>query len=180
MVKKIRFDLKLSGRNVGTLEELRENFELERIFQYYNDGKLEKWLKSRNYNEEAQKVAAIDGKTATDNKKKTLCEIFAVSYTTKSVVSTQEELNKIVNNDDKQIVYLYGNEFDVDAQFKNKTYYFVNKCGSRVNVQCSDINKSNIIDIEDELKKRNIKFYGVDIVSYKLRNGCISTQFFAI
>ena len=43
MVKKIRFDLKLSGRNVGTLEELRENFELERIFQYYNDGKLEKW-----------------------------------------------------------------------------------------------------------------------------------------
>ena len=41
MVKKIRFDLKLSGRNVGTLEELRENFELERIFQYYNDGKLE-------------------------------------------------------------------------------------------------------------------------------------------
>lgn len=55
MVKKIRFDLKLLGKNVGTLEELRENFELESILRYYHDGRLEKWLKSRNYSEEAQK-----------------------------------------------------------------------------------------------------------------------------
>lgn len=104
MVKKIRFDLKLSGRNVGTLEELRENFELERIFQYYNDGKLEKWLKSRNYNEEARKVAAIDTTYATDNIKSLLCEIFGVAF-------IQEELKKIVNGDDKQVIYLYGDEF---------------------------------------------------------------------
>lgn len=180
MVKKIRFDLKLSGRNVGTLEELRENFELERIFQYYNDGKLEKWLKLRNYNEEAQKVAAIDGKTAKDNKKRTLCEIFAVSYTIKSVVSTQEELNKIVNSDDKQIVYLYGNKFDIDAQFENKTYYFMNKYDVQVNIECSDIEKSNIIDIENELKKRNIKFYGGDRVSLGFRSGGILTKQFTI
>lgn len=111
MVKKIRFDLKLSGRNVGTLEELRENFELERIFQYYNDGKLEKWLKSRNYNEEARKVAAIDTTYATDNIKSLLCEIFGVAF-------IQEELKKIVNGDDKQVIYLYGDEFNIDTKFK--------------------------------------------------------------
>lgn len=180
MVKKIRFDLKLSGRNVGTLEELRENFELERIFQYYNDGKLEKWLKSRNYNEEAKKVAAIDGKTAKDNKKKTLCEIFAVSFTIKSVVSTQEELNKIVNSDNKQIVYLYGNKFNIDAQFKNKTYYFMNKHDVQVNIKCGDMKKSNIIDIENELKKRNIKVYGGDRVSFEFRSEGIVTKSFTI
>ena len=166
MVKKIRFDLKLFGRNVGTLEELRENFELERIFQYYNDGKLEKWLKSRNYSEEAQKVATI---AATDNIEESLCEIFSVAF-------TQEELNKIVNGDDKQIVYLYGNKFDIDAQLENKTYYFMNECDAQVNIKCSDIEKINIIDIGNELKKRNIEFYGGDRASLGFRSECILTK----
>ena len=111
MVKKIRFDLKLSGRNVGTLEELRENFELERIFQYYNDGKLEKWLKSRNYNEEARKVAAIDTTYATDNIKSLLCEIFGVAF-------IQEELKKIYFDTYKEL-----DEADLEKKRKQKEEY---------------------------------------------------------
>ena len=163
MVKKIRFDLKLSGRNVGTLEELRENFELERIIQYYNDGKLEKWLKSRNCNKEAQKVAAIDTTYATDNIKSLLCEIFGVAF-------IQEELKKIVNGDDKQVIYLYGDEFNIDTKFKNKTYIFVGKCESQLTVQCSDMDY--LCDIENEIKQRNIKFDGANSVTYEFNNGC--------
>lgn len=160
MVKKIRFDLKLFGRNVGTLEELRENFELERIFQYYNDGKLEKWLKSRNYSEEAQKVATI---AATDNIEESLCEIFSVAF-------TQEELNKIVNGDDKQVIYLYGDKFNIDIKFKNKTYIFVSKCKSQLTVKCSYMDY--LCDIENEIKQRNIKFDGAGLVTYEFSNGC--------
>lgn len=163
MVKKIRFDLKLFGRNVGTLEELRENFELERIFQYYNDGKLEKWLKSRNYNEEAQKVAAIDATHDTDNIKSLLCEIFSVAF-------TQEGLKKIVNGDDKQVIYLYGDEFNIDTKFKNKTYIFVSKCESQLTVQCSDMDY--LCDIENKIKQRNIEFDGTSLVMYEFNNDC--------
>ena len=160
MVKKIRFDLKLFEKNVGTLEELRENFELESILRYYNDGKLEKWLKSRNYSEEAQKVATI---AATDNIEESLCEIFSVAF-------TQEELNKIVNGDDKQVIYLYGDKFNIDAKEKNKTYIFMNQCDSQLTIKCSSIDY--LCDIDNELKQRSIEFNGASSVIYEYGNGC--------
>ena len=159
MVKKIRYDLKLFEKNVGTIEELRENFELESILRYYNDGKLEKWLKSRNYSEEAQKVATI---ATTDNIEESLCEIFSVAF-------TQEELNKIVNGDDKQVIYLYGDKFNIDAKEKNKTYIFMNQCETQLTIKCSDID--SLCDIENEIKQRNIKFDGAGLVTYEFSDG---------
>jgi hypothetical protein len=160
MVKKIRFDLKLLGKNVGTLEELRENFELESILRYYHDGRLEKWLKSRNYSEEAQKVAVI---ADADNIEESLSEIFSVAF-------TEEGLKKMVNGNDKQVIYLYGDEFNIDPKFKNKTYIFVSKCESQLTVKCSDMDY--LCDIENEIKQRNIKFDGAGLVMYEFNNGC--------
>ncbi len=45
MARKIRFPLRMkNGAEVRTLEELRENFDLESVLGYYTDGKLQTWL----------------------------------------------------------------------------------------------------------------------------------------
>ena len=51
-MKKIRFPLEMAdGKMVRELEELQENFDLERALEYFNNGKLLKWLEN-NYNDD--------------------------------------------------------------------------------------------------------------------------------
>lgn len=49
MAKTIKFNLVCDGHQVRTLEDLRNNFCIEDILQYYKDGMLEKWLRVRGY-----------------------------------------------------------------------------------------------------------------------------------
>ena len=55
------FKLKLKdGAEVSTLEELRENFDLEAVVEYFNSGDLLKWLEDRFYDDEADAISEID------------------------------------------------------------------------------------------------------------------------
>lgn len=63
MAKKIRFPLQMNGTDVRTIEELRENFDLENVLGYFANGKLVTWLKDRYYDNEAMAVVAL---SATD------------------------------------------------------------------------------------------------------------------
>ena len=56
MAKKIRFPLKINGADVRTIEELRENFDLEGVLGYFANGKLVIWLRDRYYNGEADAI----------------------------------------------------------------------------------------------------------------------------
>ena len=48
MARKIRFPLKMkNGAEVRTLDELKENFDLESVLGYFADGKLSTWLADR-------------------------------------------------------------------------------------------------------------------------------------
>ncbi len=79
MAKKIRFPLKMkNGTEVRTLEELRENFDIESVLGYFADGKLQTWLADRYYDVEAAKVAELDPDS--DNFKAKLCEVLGVPY----------------------------------------------------------------------------------------------------
>ena len=61
MVKKIKFALLMkNGTKVRTLEELRNNFDLEMCISYFIDGKLQKWLEDRYYDDEAQALQTLD------------------------------------------------------------------------------------------------------------------------
>lgn len=54
------FKLKLKdGAEVSTLEELRDNFDLERVVEYFKSGKLLEWLEDRFYDDEADAISAI-------------------------------------------------------------------------------------------------------------------------
>lgn len=56
----IKFSLNLNGEKVRNLEQLRENYNVYEVEEYCKNGKLEKWLKSRGYLEEAEKIRKLD------------------------------------------------------------------------------------------------------------------------
>ena len=58
MAKKT-FALKLNGVEVKTLEDLRENFDFEKIVEYFKSGVLVEWLADRFYEDEAESLENI-------------------------------------------------------------------------------------------------------------------------
>lgn len=79
MGKKIRFPLEMKdGIEVRSLEELKENFSLERILFYLTDGKLETWLRDRYENGLADAITGLDREDKEFSRK--ICEIFEVEY----------------------------------------------------------------------------------------------------
>lgn len=95
----VKFPLKMSdGTVAGTIEELREHFDLEAVLGYYSNGRLVKWLEDRYYDEEAGKVRALD--STSENFKKQLCEILGESYSEK--VDKGLEIGDIVMNNERR------------------------------------------------------------------------------
>ena len=55
MAKKIKFTLEMkNGVQARTLEDLQENFDMEKVVGYFSDGRLQTWLKERYYEDEAE------------------------------------------------------------------------------------------------------------------------------
>ena len=79
MARKIRFPLKMkNGAEVRSLDELKENFDLESVLGYFMDGKLATWLADRYYDIEAQKVSEFDADSS--NLKAQLCAVFGIEF----------------------------------------------------------------------------------------------------
>lgn len=157
MAKKIRFPLKVkNGAEVRTLEELKENFDLESVLGYFTDGRLATWLSDRYYDEKAEAVSALSADMPDLNAK--LCEILEVEYqaendeTDVEVIARRREKLRILSSvtDDKEIldnvdlvamdqdelydildegsnkVYLYGEKFEIPFGKENVSYIGVN------------------------------------------------------
>lgn len=157
MAKKIRFPLKMkNGAEVRTLDELKENFDLESVLGYFTDGKLTTWLADRYYDEKAEAVSALSADTPELNAK--LCNILEVEYQGDDDVADLEYIQRrnekirilsaytdnkdILNNIDivamsqdelydildesSEKVYLYGDKFEIPFGKKNINYIGVN------------------------------------------------------
>ena len=157
MAKKIRFPLKMkNGAEVRTLDELKENFDLESVLSYFTDGKLTTWLADRYYDEKAEAVSALSADTPDLNAK--LCNILEVEYQGDDDVADLEYIQRrneklrilsaytdnkdILNNIDivalsqdelfdildeqPEKVYLYGEKFSIPFGAKNVCYVGVN------------------------------------------------------
>lgn len=158
MAKKIRFPLKLKdGAEVRTLDELKENFDLESILGYFTDGKLVTWLADRYYDDKAEAVSALSADMPDLNAK--LCEILEVEYqaeedeTDMELIARRREKLRILSSitDDGEIldnvdivamdqdelfdildespekVYLYGEKFNIPSGKKNVSYVGINE-----------------------------------------------------
>lgn len=58
MAKKT-FAIEMNGIEIKTLEDLRENFDLEKAVTYFKTGELLNWLEDRFYDDEAEKIENI-------------------------------------------------------------------------------------------------------------------------
>ena len=52
MAKTIKFNLVCDGNSVRTLEDLKNNFSIEDVLEYYKSGLLLRWLNVRGFEEE--------------------------------------------------------------------------------------------------------------------------------
>lgn len=183
MVKKIKFALEMKdGVKVRTLEELRNNFDLEKAVGYFLDGRLEKWLEDRYYEKEIESlrqlksteldidslcnildvpcdenikidVQAILHKQEKLDKLKQLTTDKAILQNIDCVAFTQEELENIVKQGTCRI-YLYGQNFVVPVEMKNRTYIGI---GEQTTVTID-------IGSVDELKKQGISFQHIHVL----------------
>lgn len=149
MARKIKFPLEMKdGTMVRTLEELKENFDFEKLVTYFLNGKLYTWLNDRGYSEEADKLNNLN---KGDNFEQNLCGIFGVKYERNESINLEEievnnekikrikeitddleiikEADKVaVNNEefirllnsDTSTIYLLDNEFKFPLNIKNK------------------------------------------------------------
>ena len=61
-MKKLKLPLEMAnGKQVRSLQELRDNWDLEKVLGYYLNGRLAKWLNDRYYAEEAEKIQQLGG-----------------------------------------------------------------------------------------------------------------------
>ena len=151
----MKFALEMKdGVRVRTLQELRDNFDLNHITEYFLNGKLETWLEDRYYDEELEQIRKLNKKDPELQKK--LCQIFGVEYAAgsltideievrnrklarlkeitddeeilahvDSVAFSQEELDDLLN-EGMDPIYLCGDDFSIPEQARDKTYIGIN------------------------------------------------------
>lgn len=146
MSKKIKFALTMKdGAKVRTFDELREHFDLESAVGYFLDGKLEKWLEDRYYEQEVAQIQAISPDDPELQVK--LCQILGVPVPEEKAIDVadiadtrrKQEILKQLTTDEtliakadeialtpddvetlvrqgKSTIYLYGENFTLPLQ----------------------------------------------------------------
>ncbi|MCM1060332.1 MAG: hypothetical protein NC452_08555 [Eubacterium sp.] len=154
MSKKVKFPLDMGNDiMVRTVEELRENYNAEKVTEYFLGGKLLTWLEDRYYDEEAEQVRAIAGQKGNPAAK--LAKIFGVEFEEEVdvealeirrvklerlravtsddeildnvdfVAFSQEDLGDLLD-DGAEVIYLCGESFRIPLSVKNVRYVGVN------------------------------------------------------
>lgn len=81
MKKKIKLPLEMAdGVKVRTLDELKDNWSLEKVVENYLNGRLATWLNDRYYTELAEQVNALEEVQDNTVLQKELCRIFDVDF----------------------------------------------------------------------------------------------------
>lgn len=63
--KKTKFPLEMkNGKMAGSLEELREWFDLEKVVEYFANGKLRTWLENHYEDEACEEISRLTGEEA--------------------------------------------------------------------------------------------------------------------
>lgn len=77
MAKKIKFPLEMKdGKQVRTMEELRQHFDAEKLLMYYINGKLLSWLSDRHYDKYLSEIEKIE--KANSNVLTELCRVLEI------------------------------------------------------------------------------------------------------
>lgn len=132
MAKKVRFPLEMrDGVMVRTLQELMENFDLEKAVSYMKEGKLETWLRDRLCGSMADDIQKLD---ATDQKiGEKVCRI--IFSPDNGAAFEQDGLDSLLEAG-RDKLYLFGGdgtEFEIPLEKEGITYIGLNHPVIRVN-----------------------------------------------
>ena len=113
-----------NGAEVRTLDELKENFDLESVLSYFADGRLTAWLRNYYYDDIADKIDALDKNTLDISKQ--LCEVLGAQYVENEDIKLDEvkeklEREKILKQllTEEQMKYVATNDEELYALIKN-------------------------------------------------------------
>lgn len=153
MAKRIKFPLKMkNGAEVRTLDELKENYDLESVLGYFADGRLATWLADRYYDDLCNAINSLN--TNDDGFQEALCKCLGIEYISneyynlseisrqrerltylKSIIAdenilkhsnsialNQEELLAKINEGHKDI-YIGKGTFEISLLYENITYH---------------------------------------------------------
>lgn len=123
MAKTIKFNLRIDGNLIRTIEDLQANFVIDDLVKYYDNGLLLKWLSVRGYDEQKKKLQSI---IRTDDKSlvKSMIEIFEMPVQKKKydeelycMEYEKEQLRalKNINNmqtDMNNIIFKYHDDYE--------------------------------------------------------------------
>ena len=114
MKKKIKLPLEMAdGVKVRTLDELKDNWSLEKVVENYLNGRLATWLNDRYYTELAEQVDALAEVQDNTALQKELCRIFDVDF------ADEEDIDvDAVNERNRKLDVLRQHTAD-DAVLKN-------------------------------------------------------------
>ena len=152
MAKRIKFSLKMAyGEQVRSLDEMRENFDLDRVLDYFADGRLLTWLEDRDYNTEVEAIKALNKEDPELCQK--LCDIFDVDINIvdqrdkkkklallNQFITSSELVDKIIDD-----TAVSQDEFEQLISKKRPTIFLLNS----VFVVSSNLENVNLIGIGD-------------------------------
>ena len=139
MAKTIKFNLLCNGKSIRNLDDFRNNFNVEDVLRYYNNGILIKWLEVRGYLKELEDVTKIDTNNISDLIL-SLAKIFEVT----------DDYDKIKEN---LYIYTYENElkklireqYAVSKEYNDIIKYYHNKYNELIDEIIHNLNDKSII-----------------------------------
>jgi hypothetical protein len=117
MAKTIKFNLICDEKPVRTIEDLQNNFSIEDVLAYYNNGLLQRWLRVRGYDKQLEAVSSITSQEPMEIIKE-LIRIFDVVADEKKVeesvymlkyLDEQKELYAIYEQEKYQVTHVIEN-----------------------------------------------------------------------
>lgn len=89
-MKKLKLPLEMiNGQQARSLQELRDNWNLEKVLGYYLNGRLLTWLNDRYYTEEAEKIKQLEEINNPKDLLLRLCAVFKVQYQDSDLINVQ-------------------------------------------------------------------------------------------
>lgn len=177
-MKKLKLPLEMTnGQQVRSLQELRNNWDLEKVLGYYLNGRLLNWLNDRYYLEEAEKIQQLEELKDTKDLLQRLCAVFGVQYQNSDLINV-EAIEK--RNQKLERLRLYTAD-DVILKNVDKIAFDQNELeyllahGSNIIYLCSG-------EFNIEKNKENIVYIGIDNPTVKMnretwhllrKNNCI-------
>lgn len=186
MAKQIKFPLGMkNGAEVRSIEELRENFDMESLMKHFLSGKLKRWLESYYYDDILEKIQDLTGEE--ENFTEILAEALGItisgdSFNSKDIIRQirlKEELKRFVSETElEEMEYIAESQQDleqfIDAGHK-KIFLYGEKfmLPSRMkDTECIGI-RTPVISVEaeskEEFKGQNIKLRDVEFADSETR-----------